>query len=80
MSMEMEGSLPMYIPQYPQELHNIMKKFQFNASEEDVNVIIKNIDTDGNGTIELHEFLNFISRYNIPNEVRPASRRKTETT
>lgn len=57
-----------------------MKKFQFNASEEDVNVIIKNIDTDGNGTIELHEFLNFISRYISPNEVRPASRRKTEMT
>lgn len=30
-----------------------MNKFHINASEEDVKIIIKNIDTDGNGTIEL---------------------------
>ncbi len=39
-----------------------MKQFQFNMSDDDIKTIIKKIDTDGNGTIELHEFLNFISR------------------
>lgn len=31
-----------------------MKKFHMNPSEEDIKIIIKKIDTDGNGTIELN--------------------------
>ena len=36
-----------------------MKQFQFNSSEDDIQQIIKKIDTDNSGTIELDEFLNF---------------------
>lgn len=39
-----------------------MKKFALNPSEEEVNTMIKKIDTDGSGTIELPEFLNFIAK------------------
>ena len=31
-----------------------MKQFNFNASEEDIQLIIKKIDLDNSGTIELH--------------------------
>lgn len=37
-----------------------MKQFGFEASEELVKNMINKIDVDGNGTIELTEFLNFI--------------------
>jgi len=47
-----------------------MKQFDFNSSEDDVELIIKKIDTDGNGTIELDEFINFIARYINSNEVK----------
>lgn len=52
-----------------------MKQFQFNASEEDIKIIISNIDTDGNGTIELHEFLNFISTYHYTYPAKPVTRK-----
>ena len=38
-----------------------MKQFGFNSSKDDVEQIIKKIDTDGNGTIELEEFMAFIA-------------------
>jgi Ca2+-binding EF-hand superfamily protein len=47
-----------------------MKQFDFNSSKDDVELIIKKIDTDGNGTIELDEFLNFIARYIRCNKAR----------
>jgi Ca2+-binding EF-hand superfamily protein len=40
-----------------------MKQFDFNTTETDIANIIKKIDKDGNGTIELEEFLDFIARY-----------------
>ena len=41
-----------------------MKQFGFEAKEELVKSMIKNIDVDNNGTIELHEFLTYIEKYN----------------
>ena len=39
---------------YAQELKTIMKKLEFNVTEEDIAIYIKKIDMDGNGTIEEH--------------------------
>lgn len=39
-----------------------MKQFGFQASEEDVAAMMQSIDKDKNGTIELEEFLAFLTR------------------
>jgi Ca2+-binding EF-hand superfamily protein len=39
-----------------------MKKFSYCPSEEEVKNMIKNIDTDKSGTIELSEFLAFAEK------------------
>ena len=31
-----------------------MKQFDFNSTDDDIKLIIKKIERDGNGTIELH--------------------------
>ena len=55
-----------------------MKQFDFNSSKDDVELIIKKIDTDGNGTIELDEFLNFIARYSLCNAVRSENKMRRQ--
>jgi len=40
-----------------------MKQFGYSTTEEDIKSIIKTIDLDNSGTIELDEFLNFIAKY-----------------
>lgn len=42
-----------------------MKQFGYSTTEEDIKSIIKNIDQDNSGTIELDEFLNFIAKYSF---------------
>lgn len=39
-----------------------MKQFGYQATEEDIMLMINNIDQDKNGAIELEEFLNFIGK------------------
>jgi len=40
-----------------------MKKFGFNNSEEDIEKMIKELDKDGNGTIELNEYIDVMMKY-----------------
>ena len=39
------------------ELGTVMRKLGFNPTEDDLRNIIKEVDTDENGTIEISEFL-----------------------
>lgn len=40
-----------------QELTTVIKQLGQNPSEEDVQEMIKEVDTDRNGTVEFNEFL-----------------------
>ena len=40
-----------------------MKKFGFNASEEDIEKMVKELDKDGNGKIDLNEYLEVMLKY-----------------
>lgn len=62
---------------YIQELKVIMKQFGFDVNDDLVKNMIKKIDLDGNGFIELQQFLNFIEKqisYYVARQVKKVIR------
>lgn len=51
-----------------------MKQFGYHPSEQEIKNIIGKIDQDSNGSIELSEFLNFIERYSLFYQAKPAAK------
>ncbi|CAL9104025.1 unnamed protein product [Musa textilis] len=51
-----------------EELGTVIKSLGQNPSEEELQEMIREVDSDGNGTIEFAEFLNLMSRKSVIGE------------
>eukprot|EP00918_Siedleckia_nematoides_P105232 GHVU01229822.1.p1 GENE.GHVU01229822.1~~GHVU01229822.1.p1 ORF type:complete len:163 (+),score=34.18 GHVU01229822.1:46-534(+) len=60
------------------ELHTVMMSLRQSASADDIREMIKQVDIDGNGTVDFEEFLKMMSRSKVRLERCEDAHKKTQ--